>query len=62
MPVGAVAAVWFVLRMTDSHLSDLGGPVDLILFLGVAALGAIGIAILVYTLQSLIRGKAEESL
>ena len=40
--------------MTKSRLSDLGGPVDVIVFLGVAALGAVGMAILVYTLESLL--------
>jgi hypothetical protein len=55
MPIGAIAAVWFVLVMTSSKLSDLGGPVDIIVFLGIAVAGAIGIAILVYTIQSLAR-------
>lgn len=54
MPVGAAAAVWFVMVMTHSHLSDIGGPVDLIVLLGIAAMGAVGMAILVYTLESLI--------
>ena len=54
MPVGAVLAVWFVMAMTDSQLSDIGGPVDVIVFLGVAALGAVGMGILVYTLEALI--------
>ncbi len=54
MPIGAVAAVWFVMVMTESRLSDLGGPVDVIVFLGVAGLGAVGAAILVYTLESLL--------
>lgn len=58
MPVGAVAAVVFVQAMTSSHLRDLGGPVDLIVFLGVAALGAVGMAILVYTAQSLLMKRA----
>lgn len=61
MPIGAVAAVWFVMFMTNSSLNDIGGPVDLIVLLGVAVLGAVGIAILVYTLQSLLRGKAEDA-
>ncbi|MEM9999936.1 MAG: DUF5368 domain-containing protein [Pseudomonadota bacterium] len=52
MPFGAVAAVALVLTVTNSHLADLGGPVDIILFLGIAALGAIGLSILVYTLES----------
>jgi len=62
MPVGAVAAVWFVMVMTSSHLSDIGGPVDVIVFLGIAALGAVGAAILVYTVESLLfRGSASSA-
>jgi uncharacterized membrane protein YhaH (DUF805 family) len=57
MPFGAVAAVLFVQAMTHSHLRDIGGPVDVIVLLGVAVMGAVGAAILVYTLQSLLRGK-----
>ena len=57
MPVGAILAVWFVMVMTKSSLSDLGGPVDLILFLGIAAAGAVGMAILVYTLEALLGTK-----
>jgi uncharacterized membrane protein YhaH (DUF805 family) len=53
MPVGAVAAVWFVMVMTDSALRDIGGPVDMIVLLGIAALGAVGAAILVYTIEAL---------
>lgn len=64
MPVGAVLAVWFVMIMTDSHLSDMGGPIDYVVFLGVAALGAIGIAILVYTVEALffrdVRGETSD--
>ena len=55
MPFGAVAAVLFVQVMTHSGFSDIGGPVDLIVVLGIAVLGAIGAAILVYTAQSLFR-------
>ena len=55
MPFGAVAAIWIVLQTTSSNLSDLGGPVDLVVILAIAALGAIGSSIVVYTLQSLIR-------
>lgn len=54
MPVGAVLAVWFVMVMTHSRLSDIGGPVDVIVVFGIAAMGAIGMAILVYTLESLL--------
>ncbi|MDT8854125.1 DUF5368 domain-containing protein [Paracoccaceae bacterium Fryx2] len=53
MPFGAVAAVLFVQAMTHSHLRDIGGPIDAIVLLGLAAMGAIGAAILVYTAQSL---------
>lgn len=59
MPVGAVAAIWFVQVMTHSGIGDLGGPIDVIVYLAVGVVGAIGMAILVYTLQSLIRGKPE---
>ncbi len=54
MPVGAVLAVWFVMAVTHSKLTDLGGPIDVIVFIGIAVGGAVGIAILVYTVQSLI--------
>jgi uncharacterized membrane protein YhaH (DUF805 family) len=54
MPVGAVAAVWFVMVMTDSALRDIGGPIDVIVLLGIAAVGAVGIAILVYTIEALV--------
>ena len=57
MPIGAVLAVWFVMVMTKSRISDLGGPVDVIVFLVVAAMGAVGMAILVYTLESLLGSK-----
>lgn len=57
MPFGAVAAVLFVQWMTHSGFSDIGGPIDVIVLLGVAAIGAIGCAVLVYTVQSLFRGK-----
>lgn len=60
MPVGAVLAVWFVMAVTHSGPGDLGGPVDVIVFLGIAAGGAVGIAVLVYTLQSLFARRAVE--
>ena len=59
MPFGAVAAVWFVLVMTHSQLSDMGGPIDVVILLLIAAVGAVGAAVLVYTLQSLLRGRHE---
>lgn len=53
MPFGAMAAVLFLQSLTDSGFSDLGGPIDVILMLAVAIAGAIGLAILVYTLEAL---------
>ena len=58
---GAVAAVWFVMVMTESHLGDIGGPVDVIILLGIAGLGAVGAAILVYVVERLaFRRRAED--
>jgi len=56
MPFGAIAAVLFVQWITSSGLRDIGGPVDVIVLLGVAAAGAVGLAILVYTAQALLQG------
>ncbi|MCA0204029.1 DUF5368 domain-containing protein [Pararhodobacter sp.] len=56
MPVGAIGAVWFVLAVTSSQLSDMGGPIDWLVLGGIAAVGAVGFAILVYVVQSLVRG------
>jgi hypothetical protein len=53
MPFGAIAAVLFVQGVTNSGFSDIGGPIDWLVLLGVAVLGAVGLAILVYTVQSL---------
>ncbi len=52
----AVAAAITVLYLyvLHSHMRDIGGPIDVIIFLGIAVLGAVGIAILVYTIQSLL--------
>ncbi|PIE12606.1 MAG: hypothetical protein CSA70_08860 [Rhodobacterales bacterium] len=55
MPFGALAAVVFVQKMTHSSFADIGGPVDVILLLGIAVAGAIGLAILVYTVEALLR-------
>jgi hypothetical protein len=60
MPFGAIAAIWFVQVMTHSSYRDIGGPIDLIVYLGVGVLGAVGLAILVYTVQSLVRGASRD--
>lgn len=54
MPVGAIGAVLFVQAVTNSGFGDLGGPIDIVVLLGVAVLGAVGMAILVYTIESLV--------
>lgn len=56
MPIGAVMAVALVMWATSSSIGDIGGPIDVIVFLGIATLGAIGFAILVYVAQSILRG------
>ncbi len=61
MPIGGIAAVWFVLLITNSGLRDIGGPIDWIVLLGVFVAGAIGFAILVYVVQSLVRGRPVDS-
>ena len=62
MPFGAIGAVLFVQMMTHSGFADIGGPIDVIVLLMVAVAGAIGLAILVYTLESLLLRKSDESL
>ncbi|WP_295532207.1 DUF5368 family protein [uncultured Thioclava sp.] len=59
MPFGAVAAVVVVVVQwaTHSGFVDIGGAIDWIVLLGVAGAGAIGSAILVYTVQSLTKGR-----
>lgn len=57
MPIGAVVAVAFLLSVTHSTFGDIGGAIDIMVFLGAAVVGAVGIAILVYTGQSLIRSQ-----
>ena len=47
-----------MLNVTSSGFGDIGGPIDVIVLLLVAVAGAVGAAILVYTAQSLLRGKA----
>lgn len=61
MPIGAVLAVLFVQAVTDSSFADIGGPVDVIILLGIALVGAIGMAILVYTLEALIGSRRTQT-
>lgn len=57
MPIGAILAVLFVQQVTSSGFGDIGGPVDVIVVLLIALAGAVGMAILVYTVQSLVTGR-----
>ncbi|MGY6634983.1 MAG: DUF5368 domain-containing protein [Alkalilacustris sp.] len=61
MPIGGVAAVAFVLWITKSRLADVGGPIDWIVLLGVGMVGAGGFSILVYVMQSLVRGRQDST-
>ncbi|MGG7646152.1 DUF5368 domain-containing protein [Rhodovulum sp. YNF3179] len=56
-PIGAVAAVAFVFFMTKSGLRDMGGPIDVIVMLAIAAAGAVGLTILVYVVQEMFLNK-----
>jgi len=57
VPVGAVAAVWFVQWFTASALADLGGPIDWIVLLAIAVAGGGGLMLLGYIAQALIGGR-----
>ena len=54
-PVGAIAAILFVQWITNSGFSDVGGPIDWIVLAGIGIAGGVGLTILTYTLQSLLR-------
>jgi len=54
-PVGALGAILFVQYITNSGFSDVGGPIDWIVLALIGIAGAVGLMILVYTLQSLLR-------
>jgi hypothetical protein len=60
-PIGAVAAVWFVLYMTDSTLTDIGGPIDVIVIMLIALAGAVGFTLLAYVALALIFGPRRRS-
>jgi len=49
-----------VKTITRSGFRDIGGPVDVIVLFAVAAVGAVGTAILVYTIQSLLHPPARD--
>lgn len=47
-------AIWIALTVTQSNLSDIGGPIDWVLMVVIYVLGAIGGTIGAYVLQGLI--------
>ncbi len=55
-PFGALAAVLFVQWITNSSFSDIGGPIDVIVLLGIAGLGAVGTSIWVYVINYFLKG------
>ncbi|PIE16947.1 MAG: hypothetical protein CSA68_00425 [Rhodobacterales bacterium] len=56
-PFGALAAVLFVQWITNSGFSDIGGPIDVIVLLGIAGLGAVGTSIWVYVINYFLKGR-----
>lgn len=56
-PFGAIAAVLFVMWKTSSNFNDIGGPIDVIVLLAIAAAGAAGTVILAYEAQSFMSRK-----
>ena len=52
-PIGAILAVAFVWWITSSGFGDIGGPIDLLAVLAIAAVGGVGFTILIYVLQGL---------
>ncbi|MFN3658109.1 MAG: DUF5368 domain-containing protein [Pseudolabrys sp.] len=50
---GGFAGIWFVLAITSSQLSDVGGPIDWVLMLAIWLAGAVGATVVVYIVLSL---------
>ena len=57
--LGGIAAILFMQWITNSGFRDIGGPVDLMLVALIFVLGAIGAAILAYTVQAVVLGEPE---
>ncbi len=60
--LGGVAGILFMQWITNSGFRDIGGPVDLMLVALIFVLGAIGAAILAYTIQAVVLGEPEPTL
>ncbi|MCF3973141.1 DUF5368 domain-containing protein [Paracoccus salsus] len=54
-PPGAIAMVGFMLWMTSSRLTDIGGPIDWIALLGLGIWGGVGAVMWAYALGGLAR-------
>lgn len=55
---GGAAAVLSMQAITNSGFRDVGGPIDWLLVALIFVLGAVGTTLLVYTLWSLVGGRA----
>ena len=60
--LGGIAAVLFMQWITNSGFRDIGGPIDLVLVALIFVLGAVGAAILAYTVQAVVLGEPEPEL
>ncbi len=54
-PLGAVAMVWFVMRVTNSRLADIGGLIDWFMLLGLGIWGGVGAVMWAYVIGGAIR-------
>lgn len=59
--VGGVAAVWFVQTATSSRLADLGGPIDLIVIIGIWGAGALVTLVAFYAALGLFSRQTDRS-
>jgi hypothetical protein len=62
-PVGAVLAVLFVQWITSSGFRDVGGAIDMVVLLAIAAAGGVGFTILTYVAQGILarsRGRSAD--
>lgn len=59
--VGGFLGIWFMLAVTGSRITDIGGPIDWILVIGIWAAGAIGATITAYVLMGIVGGSARKT-
>lgn len=53
-PVGGAFGIWVALTVTQSKLSDIGGPIDWVMFAVIFIVGAIGGTVVAYVGQGLL--------